>query len=476
MNDGFDIKSLKGLTQDSRQVKSGFLFGAFLGAKVDGRDYIAAAIQNGASAILAAPGTVMPDLFSDKDVMVIESENPRQAFAKMAAEFYGRQPEQIVAITGTNGKTSCAHFVNQLWQSQGLKSASVGTLGVSTETAIREGSMTTPDAVTLHGTLADMAAVGVDHLVMEASSHGLDQYRLDGVRVKVAAFTNLSRDHLDYHENMDEYFQAKARLFSELIVDGGTAVLNADIPEFDALKEIVNARGFSVVSYGFKGEQIKLLNVVPNPHGQTITAEIFGDEVKIDLPLVGEFQAMNVLCSLGLVLSEGLDNKAAYVEALSNLQGVPGRLDHVGGHPKGAAIYVDYAHTPDALETVLKSLRPHTSGRLICLFGCGGNRDVGKRPVMGRIASEHADRVIITDDNPRTENPDLIRRDILKGAEKAQEVDGRSKAIHIAVADLQEGDVLLIAGKGHEQGQIFADHTEPFDDREEAEKAIGEIS
>lgn len=476
MSDLIDIQSLKGLTQDSRQVKHGYLFGAFPGAKLDGRDYIEAAISNGAVAILAPEGTVLPDLFSDQDVMLITDPDPRRAFAKLAAEFYGRQPEHIVAITGTNGKTSCVHFVKQLWRSQGIKAASIGTLGVRMEGAVRSASMTTPDPVSLHAELADMAAAGITHLAMEASSHGLDQYRLDGVHIGVAGFTNLSRDHLDYHPDMDSYFQAKARLFSELVTEGGTAVLNADIDEYKKLTEIAEARGLNVISYGFKGEHLKLRSVEPHPHGQYMNAEIFGDEAEVELPLVGAFQTMNILCALALVLAEDQRDKAAYIDALEGLHGAPGRLEQVGAHPKHAAVYVDYAHTPDALQTVLEALHPHTKGRLVCLFGCGGNRDTGKRPVMGRIASDLADKVIVTDDNPRTENPALIRQDILKAAPDAEEIEGRRKAICAAVAELEEGDVLVIAGKGHEQGQIFADRTEPFDDCEEAEKAMEELS
>lgn len=294
--------------------------------------------------------------------------------------------------------------------------------------------------------------------------------------MRVAGFTNLSRDHLDYHPDMDEYFAAKLRLFSDVLMDGGTAVLNADIEQFAPLSDIASQRNLNVISYGTKGEHIKLLSVEPNPQGQKITAEIFGKSHEINLALVGEFQAMNALCSLALVLAEDHEKADAYVSALEKIQGAPGRLELVSGHPNGAAIYVDYAHTPDALETVLKSLRPHTAGKLYCLFGCGGNRDSGKRPVMGNIASALADHVIVTDDNPRTETPELIRQDILAQAPDAQEISDRAEAIAAAIAELQEGDVLVIAGKGHEQGQIFADYTQPFDDREEAQKALQEMN
>lgn len=499
----FDVKSLKGITQDSRQVHNGFLFGAFPGTKMDGRDYIKDAISNGASAILAPIGTVLPDLISAQNVTLITDKNPRLAFAKMAAEFYGLQPECTVAVTGTNGKTSVAHFVKQLWKSQDLKAVSIGTLGVrglgDSDDSVRSSSMTTPDPVALHARLADMAAVGVTHLAMEASSHGLDQYRLDGVKVHAAGFTNLTHDHLDYHTDMEEYFAAKARLFSEILSDDGVAVLNADVPEYEALAGIAKGRGIKVLSYGEKGEDLKLLGTKTNPHGQVMKAVILGEDVELHLSLVGGFQAMNALCALGLVLAQEISPSRhpdecqdlrdqgtkipasagmtikSYITALEKLQGAPGRLQPVPGHPKNAAIYIDYAHTPDALETVLKALRPHTDGRLVCVFGCGGSRDRSKRRVMGKIAAELADHVIVTDDNPRSEDPAAIREEVLQGAQGAVEIGGRAKAIQAAVQELQDGDVLLIAGKGHEHGQIFADHTEPFDDFEEAKKAIGEL-
>ena len=472
-----DIKSLKGLTQDSRGVKKGFLFAAFPGSKMDGRNYIQAAIENGAVAILAPTGTPKPDA----DVVFITDDNPRRRFAKMAAEFYGQQPENIIAVTGTNGKTSCVHFVKQLWKIAGYKAASIGTLGVRGPDMIRSGSMTTPDTVSLHATLADMAAVGVTHLAMEASSHGLDQYRLDGVKINAAGFTNLSRDHLDYHENMGEYLNAKSRLFADLVQEGGTAVLNADIEEYAALEKVANECGLDIISYGEKGEHLKLLNVEPHPHGQILEIEVFGQSAKVDLPLVGSFQAMNVLCSLGLVLAHDRANQESYIAALPKLQGAPGRVEYVPA-PNGqkGAVYVDYAHTPDALETVLEALRPHTKNRLICIFGCGGARDRGKRPLMGKIACDLSDVPILTDDNPRTEEPELIRADVMAGCVQGRtpvrEIAGRRAAIMAGVKELQEGDVLLIAGKGHEQGQIFADHTDPFDDREEAQKAMQELN
>ena len=473
-----DVSSLKGLTQDSRAVKQGYLFAAFSGTKSDGRDFIPTAIEHGATAILAAEGTQLPK--GVKDVELITDENPRKVFAKLAAEFYGRQPEHIVAITGTNGKTSTALFVQQLWDAAGYKAASLGTLGVRTQGVVQSGSMTTPDPVALHAGLADLAAAGVTHLAIEASSHGLDQYRLDGVEIEAAGFTNLSHDHLDYHGDMDRYFAAKARLFSEVLESGSQqtsnkskcAHLNADSSQFDQLETICLDRGLKVMSYGYKGKDIKLVNVNPTARGQGLQLEVFGERSEITLPLVGEFQVMNALCALGLVLAHDLDNKNLYMEALEKLQGAPGRLQLVNGHPKGAAVYVDYAHTPDALKNVLKALRPHTQGRLVCVFGCGGDRDKAKRPVMGEVANTHADVVVVTDDNPRGENPADIRAQIMAAVPDAQEIDDRREAIHKTIQTLDEGEVLVIAGKGHEQGQVFATHTDPFDDVEEAAKAI----
>lgn len=473
MMTGFDIKNFKGLTQDSRGVKDGYLFAAFPGSKADGRKFIDDALRNGATGILAQTGTELSK--NDSDIVLITDDNPRRKFAFMAAEFYGRQPETIMAVTGTNGKTSTVDFVKQLWKSQGIKAASIGTLGVRAPGMIRSWSMTTPDTVALHAELADLAAVGVNHLAIEASSHGLHQYRLDGVKIAAAAFTNLSRDHLDYHADMDEYFESKARLFGEIMQPWSTAVLNADVPEFEKLAALCAKAQLSILSYGHAGRDLKIIDARPAPQGQDLMLEVFGKTYQITLPLVGGFQVMNALCALALVLSENRDKADDYIKALENLEGVPGRLQLVAGHSGDAAVYIDYAHTPDALETILKALRPHTRGKLVCLFGCGGDRDVGKRPVMGGIAVKCADRVIVTDDNPRTEDPAAIRAAILKTAKGAREISGRREAIRAAIAELKDGDVLVIAGKGHEQGQVFASRTEPFDDYEESEKAMKEL-
>lgn len=467
-----DTMPVKGVTSDSRQVRKGFLFAALVGVKADGAQFIGDAIRNGASHVLVKQGTKIPD--HDGDITIMEAENVRQAFAQIAAKFYKIQPDNIVAVTGTSGKTSTVSFAQQIWHLSGLKQcASLGTLGVRGPGLRRYGGLTTPDSETLHAELADLAAVGIHHLAMEASSHGLDQYRLDGVKVKVAGFTNLSRDHLDYHETMDDYFMAKARLFTELLQEDGTAVINADDEYGQKLIKICQDKNIKILTYGEKGEDLKLIKRTPKPHGQDIECEILGQAYSIALPLVGEFQIMNAFCALGLVLSQDRAPEK-YVETLNNLRGVPGRLQLVEGHPKGA-VYVDYAHKPGALEMVLNTLRPHTQNNLICVFGCGGNRDEGKRALMGEIANTLADKVVVTDDNPRYEDPAKIRAQILEAVPKAIEIPDRAIAIQKTVQQLEEGDVLVIAGKGHEQGQIVEEEIYPFDDVEEVQKAINQL-
>lgn len=459
-----DISSLKGVTQDSRQVKRGYLFAALPGTKVDGRDYIQAAIDHGATAVLAPEGVGLPDGVSG--VELITDANPRKKLAEIASEFYARQPENIIAVTGTNGKTSVVTFAEQLMKAAGHKATSLGTL---------KGKMTTPDPVSLHAELADLSAAGITHLALEASSHGLDQYRLDGVKIKAAGFTNLSHDHLDYHDTMEAYFAAKSRLFSEVLPSGAHAHINADLEQSEALVKICEERRLNITTYGRKGKEFKILDVKPLAHGQRVELGILGVHKDITLPLVGEFQVMNALCALGLVIAQDPDHRTQYIQAMEKLEGAAGRLQLVPNHPKGA-VYVDYAHTPDALENVLKALKPHTEGKLVCVFGCGGDRDKAKRPVMGSIASTYADTVIVTDDNPRGENPADIRAQILATAGHAQEIDDRRQAIGTAIQKLDVGDVLIIAGKGHEQGQIFADHTDPFDDVSEAKQAIESLN
>ncbi len=470
---------ISGLTADSRAVGPGFLFAALPGSVNDGRAFIGDALGRGAVAVLAPVGTVLPVPTS---VLLIEDAEPRRTFARMAAAFHGRQPETVVAVTGTNGKTSTVQFTRQIWAALGRKAAALGTLGLtgaSGEPVLIGGggaTMTTPDPVKLHAGLAALAADGTDHLAMEASSHGLDQFRLDGVRLVAAAFTNLTRDHLDYHGAMPAYFAAKAGLFQRVLAPDGVAVLNADTPEFDELAGICARRGIPVLGYGVAAREIAVKAVEPLAHGQRLTLEVLGRSAVVELPLVGRFQAWNALAALGLVLAS---DPAALIDpvvaVLARLEGVPGRMQPVARHPSGASVIVDYAHSPDALETVLTALRPHASGRLVVVFGCGGDRDRGKRPVMGESAARLADRVFVTDDNPRSEDPASIRREILAASPGAIEIGDRRLAIQTAVGGLVQGDLLVIAGKGHEQGQIVGNEVRPFDDAAEAVAAVAEL-
>ena len=463
---------IKGITHDSRCVEQGWLFAALPGSKDNGARYIVDAIQHGAVAILAEPGASIEG--AGNQVALVTNDNPRRLFAQLASKFYGAQPETLIAVTGTNGKTSVVDFVRQLWAALSFKSVSIGTLGVRGEGLERSGSLTTPDSASLHAELSDLAASGVSHLAMEASSHGLHQSRLDGVRVSAAGFTNLSHDHLDYHKNMEDYLIAKAHLFEDILLPEGSAVLNADVPEFAELKDRVSARGAKIISYGRNAEDIVLKLIEPIANGQRVEFELGGESYSVKLPLVGEFQVMNALCALGLVLSEVSLQAQDVVPLLEKLNGVPGRLELIPGHPRGA-VYVDYAHTPDALEKVLVALRPHTQNRLICVMGCGGDRDANKRPLMGKVASAHADMVVVTDDNPRHEDAQKIREEIKSGATEGavvMTVPKRGEAIISSIQEMADGDVLVIAGKGHEKGQIIGDKVEPFDDVSVATAAI----
>lgn len=463
-NDLPDIE-ITGITSDSRAVRKGFLFVAVPGSIQDGRTFIEDAIRHGAKAILAPTGTTIPRCAQNLDEVIwAEDENPRHALALAAARFYKIQPETIVAVTGTNGKTSTVSFVRQIWEKLNYRAASLGTLGLQGAGLPNTASMTTPDPIKLHAQLAELAQRGVDHLAIEASSHGIDQSRLDAVQISAAGFTNITHDHLDYHETMENYVAAKRRLFSYLLKSNGTAVINADSDEYESIRSICENRGIRYWSYGYKGQEFKIISRKPKPQGQDLTLEILGQEIEFTLPLVGEFQVMNMLCAVGLVLARCEKRLQEILDILPRLEGVPGRLEFVPGHAKGAGVYVDYAHTPDALETVLKALRPHTSKMLVCVFGCGGNRDKAKRPVMGRIAAKLADIAIVTDDNPRNENAAQIRAEILQGAPHATEIADRAEAIRAAINFCKSGDILVIAGKGHEQGQIIGDRVEPFDD------------
>jgi UDP-N-acetylmuramoyl-L-alanyl-D-glutamate--2,6-diaminopimelate ligase len=462
---------ITGLTADSRAVRDGDLFAAVPGTQVDGRRFIADAVHKGARAVLAPAGT---RLESGVDAALVEAEEVRSAFARMAAAFHGRQPAFVAAVTGTNGKTSVATFARQLWSDAGERAASLGTLGLVPEIADSPGKLTTPDPAALHRCLARLADQGVDRLAIEASSHGLDQARLDGLNVSAAAFTNLTQEHLDYHGTMSAYLSAKMWLFSYVLRKGGTAVINADSPYTSGIAEVCRARRLRVWTYGEAADSdLRLVGRQPTLAGQHLELEVFGASAQVQLPLVGAFQAMNALAALGLVLASGLDREAG-LAALQRLAGVPGRLERIAETQAGGQVFVDYAHTPDALETVLQALRPHVGRRLICIFGCGGDRDRGKRPVMGEIAARLSELAIVTDDNPRGEDPAAIRREILAAAPDAREVDDRARAIREAVAEMGEGDLLLIAGKGHETGQIVGDQTLPFDDAEVARAAVAQ--
>ena len=466
----FDVSSITGITADSRKVRDGYAFVALSGVKVDGRLYIADALAAGASYIIVEKGTPQQDVTSAEWV---EVDNPRQFLAHTAAAFYKNQPNHIVTVTGTNGKTSTVNFARMIWSEIGKKSASLGTLGLMGEGLDAVAGMTTPDPVSLFSTLADLSDKKFTHLAMEASSHGLHQHRLDGVRVRAGGITNITRDHLDYHGTMDNYFDAKMRLFSDVIGDGGVAVINADIPQFSKIKECAVNRALDIITYGFSdGADLRIVERRAVSDGQDLTLNVFGKIYQVHLNLVGEFQAMNVLCAVGLVLSDKSIAINSVMSVLDKIGGVAGRLQPVPHSLKDIGVYIDYAHTPDGLETILNALRPHTTGRLICVFGCGGDRDAGKRPVMGEISTRLADITIVTDDNPRSEVPDAIRSEIMVGAKSAINISGRRNAIREAVKQLKAGDVLVVAGKGHEQGQIFADYTEPFDDLTETKSAL----
>jgi UDP-N-acetylmuramoyl-L-alanyl-D-glutamate--2,6-diaminopimelate ligase len=467
---GWQEVDVAALAADSRAVRPGTLFAALPGSRADGRAFIDEAVARGAAAVLADPSLVGRAL----PVPLILDANPRRRLALLAARLFERQPRCVVAVTGTNGKTSVAGFTRQIWSGLGLAAGSLGTLGLDAGAVQRASNLTTPDPVQLHALLAELAAAGIDHLALEASSHGLDQHRLDGVHLRAAAFTNLSRDHFDYHGSFAGYLVAKRRLFSELLPPEGVAVLNADQPEYAPLAEVCRGRGVAVLDYGRQAARLQLRAQVPDADGQELRFALDGREHRVRLALVGRFQAMNVLAAFGLAVACRADPAAA-IDTLAGLRGVRGRLERIAGHPKGAQVFVDYAHTPDALAQALDSLRPHAAGRLIALFGCGGDRDPGKRPQMGQVAAARADQVFVTDDNPRSEEPAAIRRAILAGCPDALEIGDRRAAIRTAVAQLHEGDVLLVAGKGHESGQIVADRVLPFDDATEVRAALAEL-
>ncbi len=451
-----------GITADSREVKPGYLFGSLNDDK-----FIEDAINKGAIAILVGEDACInaPD-----NVVVVRSKNPAKDFAKAASCFYGKQPQHIAAITGTNGKTSIADFTRQILTLMGYKAASNGTLGlIKGNNPPIPSPNTTPVSAVLQKELKELSDDGYEWLAIEASSHGLEQYRLGSVNVNVAGFTNLTRDHLDYHKTMDNYLAAKLKLFSENLVENGVAVLNADIPEFEKIKEACDKR--KVVSYGYNGTEIKLVKTTPVTSGQKLDIIYYEQNVSLNIPLAGEFQAMNVLCAIGIV-AELTNLPSEVIKHVEKIKGAKGRLELVGKKSNGATIYVDYAHTPDALENVIRSLRPHTKGNLNVLFGCGGNRDVGKRQIMGEIANDLADIVYVTDDNPRFEDPAPIREQIIASCPKGINIADRALAIKKAIDDLKTDDILILAGKGHETGQYVQGKVLPFSDHEEVIKNI----
>lgn len=448
---------IEGLTADSRAVKPGFVFAALPGTRADGASFIPQAIAQGANAIVAGEGV------RAAGVPLITSSDPRRLYARMAARFFAAQPQAIVAVTGTSGKTSVATFVREIWTGLGFRAASLGTVGAVSPSGTELLEHTTPDAMTLQRIAAGFAAQGVTHMAIEASSHGLDQRRLDGLRFAAAGFTNLSHDHLDYHPGPEAYFDAKMRLFEELLVPGSPAVINADAAHGEAARLRAQSAGLSVWTVGRKGSAIRVLTVSREASGQRLELVYDGRRFDVMLPLVGDFQVSNALVAAGLVISTGSD--AAQVMALlERLAGAQGRLELVARAASGAPVFVDYAHKPDALENVLLSLRPYAAGRLVVVFGCGGDRDRAKRPLMGAIAERLADRVYVTDDNPRGEDPAAIRAAILAAAPGAIEIGSRGEAIRTAIAGLAAGDVLVVAGKGHEQGQKIGNEVLPFSD------------
>ena len=456
-----------GLSADSRGVKPGFLFAAMSGSKRDGAAYVPAAIAAGAVAVLVGMQTGLPEM---PGIVVVRADEPRLALARMAARFYRHQPDIVVAVTGTSGKTSTAYFVRQIWAGLGLKAANLGTLGLIKPDGSKVDSLTTPDPVTLHAMLAELAQDGCEHLAMEASSHGLDQRRLHGVRLAAGAFLNLGHDHLDYHKDAEEYLQAKLRLFDELLPEGAAAVVNADVPEAERVIEVAYRRGLKVMSVGAKGKSIRLVSCVSEGFAQAIVVQHEGERRELKVPLIGAYQASNALIAAGLCIGSGSPPDGVFAR-LEKLTTVPGRLEMVGG-VRGGMVVIDYAHKPDALAAALKALRPFATGKLVCVFGCGGDRDKGKRPVMGRIAAELADEVIVTDDNPRTEVAQDIRAAILAGAQGAKEIGDRRAAIFEGVARVGPGDVLLVAGKGHETGQYVGFQVLPFSDHQVVAEAL----
>ncbi|MBQ9235869.1 MAG: UDP-N-acetylmuramoyl-L-alanyl-D-glutamate--2,6-diaminopimelate ligase [Alphaproteobacteria bacterium] len=466
ITDSDEKVEIKGITADSREVKQGFLFGS-----LNDDAYIDDAIAKGAAAVIVGEES---KFHQAAGVVVVRTKSPQTVYAQAVAKYYGAVPQHLAAITGTNGKTSIADFTRQMLVGLHKSAASIGTLGIIENNAAPVVlPNTTPNNVTLHRALSKLYSDGVEYAILEASSHGLVQGRLDGVEFEAAGFTNLTRDHLDYHKTFDNYFKAKLLLFERRLKSGGTAVLNADIEHYAALCEVCRQRGCQIVSYGYGGRELKLLKSRNYGNGQVLEVEYFGRKQEIVVGLAGEFQAMNVLCAIGLTAALSGEAEAVLAQA-EKIKGAKGRLEWVGNTHRGAAVYIDYAHTPDALENVLKALRGHTKNRLMVVFGCGGNRDKGKRPLMGKIANDLADAVYVTDDNPRFEDAAEIRREIMAACPKGVNIAGRGEAIREAMATAEAGDVLVLAGKGHESGQYINGEVIEFSDHDEARKYTGD--
>jgi UDP-N-acetylmuramoyl-L-alanyl-D-glutamate--2,6-diaminopimelate ligase len=455
---GIDSDSeVTGFALDHRKVARGNVFGAFRGARFNGEDFIGEAVKRGAVAVVARLEAKV------EGAAHLAADEPRKLFADLAARYFAPYPETVVAVTGTNGKTSTVELTRQLWRMAGHRSASIGTLGVTTADDQVKTGLTTPDIVTFLSNMAGLKRMGISHVAYEASSHGLDQYRAEGVPVRAAAFTNLSRDHLDYHPDMDAYFEAKMRLFDEVVDANGTAVIWTGDAKSVEVIERARRRGLKLITVGPGGETIDLVSRQSTPLGQQLVLRHDGNEHKLALPLIGAYQMNNVLTAAGLVLATG-GEWAATLSGMGRVSPVRGRLERAVISRAGAPVYIDYAHTPDAVEAAIEALRPHVEGRLITVLGAGGDRDEGKRPEMGAVAARLSDVVIITDDNPRSEEPAQIRRAVLGGAPEATEIGDRREAIAAAIAMAKAGDIVLVAGKGHEQGQIVGDQVLPFDD------------
>ncbi len=456
---------ISGLSSDSRKTKAGDLFAALTGTLSDGRAFVDKAVQAGAAAILAEPG------LGDCGIPIIAVDNARDALSKAAARFYPRQPETIIAITGTNGKSSTVDFLRQIWTFAGRAAASVGTLGAIGPKGRIDLGFTTPDPISLHATLQGLADEGITHIAMESSSHALDQRRMHGVRLSAGGFSNLTQDHLDYHLTMEGYREAKLRLFTDLLKPGQPAVVNADAVEAQAFEDGAKAKGLDLKLVGWRGDYLKIVELWPKPASQRVDLRFDNKTYPVEIPLIGEFQALNAVMAAGFALSLGEAPDVVF-EGLAALKTVKGRMEHIGGTAEGAHVFVDYAHTPDGLDVLLRAARPHAPGRIILVFGCGGDRDKGKRPLMGALGAKYGDIVIVTDDNPRTEDAATIRAEVLVGCPNALEIGDRGEAIQKGVELLEKGDCLLIAGKGHETGQLVNGTILPFSDQDTAAAAL----